>query len=64
VRDLIAALGLALAVEGILLASFPDAMKRAMMEAAGSPRDRMRLVGIVSAVIGVVAIWVARRLAS
>jgi uncharacterized protein YjeT (DUF2065 family) len=39
-------------------------MKRAMMEAAGSPRDRMRLVGIVSAVIGVVAIWVARRLAS
>ncbi len=63
-RDLIAALGLALAVEGILLASFPDAMKRAMMEAAGSPRDRMRLVGIVSAVIGVVAIWVARRLAS
>ena len=63
-RDLIAALGLALAVEGILLASFPNAMKRAMMEAAGSPRDRMRLVGIVSAVIGVVAIWVARRLAS
>ena len=63
-RDLIAALGLALAVEGILLASFPDAMKRAMMEAAGSPRDRMRLVGIVSAVVGVVAIWAARRLAS
>ncbi|MDB5558042.1 MAG: hypothetical protein JWQ36_976 [Enterovirga sp.] len=63
-RDLVAALGLALAVEGILLASFPDAMKRAMMEAAASPRDRMRLVGIASAVIGVLAIWTARRLAS
>ena len=63
-RDLIAALGLALALEGILLASFPDAMKRAMMDAAGSPRDRMRLVGIASAVIGVLAVWAARRLAS
>jgi uncharacterized protein YjeT (DUF2065 family) len=63
-RDLIAALGLALAIEGILFASFPDAMKRAMMDAAGSPRDRMRLVGIVSAVIGVLAVWAARRLAS
>ena len=63
-RDLIAALGLALAIEGILFACFPDAMKRAMMDAAGSPRDRMRLVGIVSAVIGVLAVWAARRLAS
>lgn len=63
-RDLIAALGLALAIEGILLASFPDAMKRAMMDAAASPRDRMRLVGIVSAVLGVAAVWAARRLAS
>ena len=62
--DLIAALGLALAIEGILLASFPDAMKRAMMEAAQSPRDRMRLVGIASAVLGVLVIWAARRLVS
>jgi uncharacterized protein len=63
-KDLIAALGLALAIEGILLASFPDAMKRAMMDAAGSPRDRMRLVGVISAVVGVLAVWAARRLAS
>jgi uncharacterized protein YjeT (DUF2065 family) len=61
-RDLVVALGLALAIEGILFASFPDAMKRAMMEAAASPRDRMRLVGIVSAVLGVVIVWVARRI--
>ena len=63
-RDLVVALGLALAIEGILLASFPDAMKRAMMEAAASPRDRMRLVGVVSAVMGVLVVWAARRLAS
>lgn len=62
-RDLLAALGLALAVEGLLFASFPDAVKRALLEASGSPRDRMRIVGIVSAVLGVVIVWGARRLA-
>jgi uncharacterized protein YjeT (DUF2065 family) len=60
-RDVIVALGLALAIEGILCASFPDAMKRAMMDAASSPRDRMRLVGIVSAACGVVLVWAMRR---
>jgi uncharacterized protein YjeT (DUF2065 family) len=60
--DLLAALGLALAVEGLLFAAFPDAVRRAMIEAAHSPSDRMRLIGIVSAVIGVVIVWLARKL--
>ncbi|MBB4039330.1 hypothetical protein GGR34_000965 [Microvirga flocculans] len=59
--DLIAALGLALAVEGILFAAFPDGMRRAMYEAAHSPSDRMRIVGIVSAVIGLGVIWLVRQ---
>jgi uncharacterized protein len=58
--DLNAALGLALAVEGILFAAFPDGMRRAMYEAAHSPSDRMRLVGLVSALIGVGIIWLVR----
>jgi uncharacterized protein YjeT (DUF2065 family) len=58
--DLIAALGLALAVEGILFAAFPEGMRRAMYEAAHSPSDRMRLVGIVSAFIGLGIIWLVR----
>lgn len=58
--DLIAALGLALAVEGILFAAFPDGMRRAMYEAAHSPSDRMRLVGILSALLGVGIIWFVR----
>ncbi len=62
-RDLFAALGLALAVEGLLFASFPGAVQRALLEAAGSPRDRMRIVGLVSAILGVVIVWAARRLA-
>jgi len=59
--DLIAALGLALAVEGILFAAFPEGVRRAMYEAAHTPSDRMRVVGIISAIVGVVIIWLARQ---
>ncbi len=59
--DLIAALGLALVVEGILFAAFPDGMRKAMYEAAHSPSDRMRLVGIVSAIAGLAIIWMVRQ---
>jgi hypothetical protein len=59
--DLVAALGLALAVEGLLFAAFPEGMRRAMYEAAHSPSDRMRIVGILSALIGLAVIWLARQ---
>jgi uncharacterized protein len=59
--DLVAALGLALAVEGLVFAAFPDGVRRAMYEAAHTPSDRMRIVGIISAVIGVVIVWLARQ---
>ena len=59
--DLVAALGLALAVEGLLFAAFPEGMRRAMYEAAHSQSDRMRIVGIVSALIGLAVIWLARQ---
>jgi uncharacterized protein YjeT (DUF2065 family) len=62
VSDLAVALGLALAVEGLLFAAFPDAVKRAMLDAAQSPSERMRIVGIGSAVVGVVIVWFVRGL--
>jgi uncharacterized protein len=61
VADLVAALGLALALEGLAFAAFPEAVRRAMLDAAETPRERMRLVGIVSAVLGVVIVWSVRR---
>jgi uncharacterized protein YjeT (DUF2065 family) len=61
--DLVAALGLALAVEGLLFAAFPDRVRRAMYEAAHTPSDRMRLVGIISAAAGVAIVWAARQAA-
>ena len=59
--DLIAALGLALAVEGILFAAFPDGVRKAMYEAAHTPSDRVRFVGVLSAVAGFVIVWAARQ---
>ena len=59
--DLVAALGLALALEGLVFAAFPEAVRRAMLDAAETPRERMRLVGIVSAAVGVVIVWAVRR---
>jgi uncharacterized protein len=58
--DLVAALGLVLAVEGILFAAFPDATRRAMYEASQTPRDRVRIVGLASGVIGVLIVWAVR----
>lgn len=61
-KDLVAALGLALAIEGLLCAAFPAAMRRAMQEAAQSPMERMRIVGLASAAAGVVVVGVVRLL--
>jgi uncharacterized protein len=58
--DLVAALGLVLAVEGILFAAFPDATRRAMYEASQTPSGRIRVVGLVSGVIGVLIVWTVR----
>lgn len=58
--DLITALGLVLAVEGLLFAAFPDAVRRAMYEASQSPRERMRAVGIACAIAGIAIIWLVR----
>ena len=60
--DLIAALGLALAVEGILFAAFPEGCGAPCMRPRIRRSERMRVVGIVSAVIGVAIVWGIRQL--
>ncbi|MFC0219246.1 hypothetical protein FHS82_001580 [Pseudochelatococcus lubricantis] len=59
--DFLAAFGLLLALEGIFFAALPGVARRVLSEAADSPVERMRLVGIVFAVIGVVVVWTVRR---
>ncbi|MGB7099139.1 MAG: DUF2065 domain-containing protein [Xanthobacteraceae bacterium] len=58
--DFLAALGLVLAIEGILLAAFPGGTKRAMTAALESPDARLRIAGLVSALIGVAIVWLVR----
>ena len=58
--DLMTALGLAIAIEGIAYALFPDAMKRMMAKVMDQPVGGIRTAGITGAVIGVFIIWLVR----
>jgi uncharacterized protein YjeT (DUF2065 family) len=58
--DLVVAIGLVFAVEGILFAAFPGTVRRAMAHVAETPDGPLRTVGIISAVVGVVLVWLVR----
>jgi uncharacterized protein len=59
-RDFIVALGLLFALEGLTFAAFPGAAKRAMASVMETPDATLRLVGIGSALLGVVIVWLVR----
>jgi len=54
--DLITALGLALAIEGILYALFPDAMRKMMAQILSQPPAVVRTTGLMAAAAGVVVV--------
>lgn len=58
--DFFVAIGLAIAIEGILYALFPDGMKRMMMQVLATPSASVRTAGITAALIGVAVIWLVR----
>jgi uncharacterized protein len=58
--DFMVALGLVFAIEGIVFAAFPATAKRAMASVIETPEGALRLVGILSALIGVVLVWLVR----
>jgi uncharacterized protein YjeT (DUF2065 family) len=58
--DVVAALGLILVLEGALYALFPDAMKRMAAQVLEAPVDTLRVVGLVSAALGVGIVWIVR----
>ncbi len=58
--DFLAALGLVFAIEGLLFASIPAIATEALRSASETPVDRMRLIGIVSAIVGVGRVWLVR----
>jgi len=58
---LVAALGLLLAIEGLMLAAFPGAAKRAATAIVDAPEGTLRTMGLIAAIVGVLLVWFARR---
>jgi uncharacterized protein YjeT (DUF2065 family) len=58
--DFFAAIGLVLAIEGVIFAAFPLGTKRAMAAAQDIPDHRLRIAGLVSALLGVLIVWLVR----
>jgi uncharacterized protein len=59
--DFLIGVGVLLVIEGLLFAASPTWMRNAMKSAIATPDNLLRAVGIGSAVIGLIVIWVVRR---
>jgi uncharacterized protein YjeT (DUF2065 family) len=60
-EDFLAALALLFVIEGLLFAAFPNATRRAMLEAAKTPDDAVRKIGLACAALGIAALYLVRR---
>jgi len=58
--DFVVAIGLVLAIEGLIFAAFPGAAKRLAANALESPEGSLRIAGVVSAVLGIIIVWLIR----
>ncbi len=58
--DFIVALGLVFVIEGLIFAASPGAAKRAMAHVLDTPDGPLRIVGVASAIIGVILVWFVR----
>jgi uncharacterized protein YjeT (DUF2065 family) len=58
--DFIVAIGLVFAIEGLIFAAFPGAAKRLAANALESPENTLRVAGMVSAVLGIILVWLVR----
>ncbi|MGH6665983.1 MAG: DUF2065 domain-containing protein [Pseudolabrys sp.] len=58
--DFLAALGLVFVIEGLVFAACPEQAKRAMASVMETPETSLRVIGIGSAVIGLILVWLVR----
>jgi uncharacterized protein YjeT (DUF2065 family) len=59
--DFLIGVGILFVLEGIMFAASPAWMRRAMKSALATPDNILRIVGIGSAVAGLILIWFVRR---
>jgi uncharacterized protein len=60
ISDIVVGLGLVFFIEGLILTAGPGWVKRAMESAIGTPDNILRIIGIASAVCGLILVWVIR----
>ncbi|MBI1206576.1 MAG: DUF2065 family protein [Azospirillum sp.] len=58
--DFLTGIGLAIVIEGMLWAAFPDAMRKAVAMALSLPAGQLRMVGLMAASLGVAIVWLVR----
>ena len=58
--DFLVAIGLVLVLEGLIFAAGPSLARRAMTSAIETPDTVLRLVGLATAVVGLLVVWAAR----
>ena len=58
--DFLVALGLVFVIEGLIFAASPGAAKNAMAHVMDTADGPLRVVGIASAVVGVILVWLVR----
>mgnify|MGYP001240849893 CR=1 FL=1 len=58
--DLLAAIGLAVVIEGAVYAVFPEAMKKYLGQVLNQPATSLRRMGIIAAIFGVFIVWLVK----
>ena len=59
-KPFLAALGLAILLEGLVWALAPDAMRRAVILIAQMPKSSIRVLGLAALALGLFLVWLAR----
>ena len=59
-NDLWTALALVLVIEGLLYAAFPDPMRRMVVAILAVSVATLRIAGLVTAGVGLLAVWLLR----
>lgn len=58
--DFFAAVGLVFVIEGLVFAAFPGPAKRSMAAVMATPEMTLRLIGLGSALFGLILVWLVR----
>ena len=58
--DFLTAFGLVFVIEGVAYALFPNSFKKLFIAALEQSIAKLRMLGLIGAIVGVAIIWIAR----